>query len=193
MNGYGVGDGQKDVSPTLQAGYSHGAAIVYRPFDLMQITNKLHKNNMTETETNGTLNTGTPGVVEERGLIYLCRRLTPLECCRLQGFPDYWCKDIEVENPTDEELEFWRNVFETHRQVVNPNGKPKTEKQIRKWLKSKHSESAEYKMWGNGVALPCVFFILKGIEWWDREGQYTQPPFGKFECEEYIQSTFLEE
>ncbi|MEG2054606.1 MAG: DNA cytosine methyltransferase, partial [Oscillospiraceae bacterium] len=44
---------------------------------------------------------------------YIIRRLTPLECCRLQGFPDWWCSDIP------------------------------------------HSDSAEYKMWGNGVALPC--------------------------------------
>ena len=23
----------------------------------------------------------------------------------------------------------------------------------------------EYKMWGNGVALPCVWFVLCGIVW----------------------------
>ena len=25
------------------------------------------------------------------------------------------------------------------------------------------SDAAEYKLWGNGVALPCVFFVLAGI------------------------------
>ena len=41
----------------------------------------------------------------------------------------------------------------------------KSEKQIIKWLKNPHSDAAEYKMWGNGVALPCVFFVLSGIVW----------------------------
>ena len=41
--------------------------------------------------------------------------------------------------------------------------KTKSEKQILAWLKNPHSDSAEYKLWGNGVALPCVFFVLSGI------------------------------
>ena len=41
--------------------------------------------------------------------------------------------------------------------------KPKTEKQIIKWLKDPYSDAAEYKMWGNGVALPNVCFVLAGI------------------------------
>ena len=39
----------------------------------------------------------------------------------------------------------------------------KTSNQIRKWLQDPASDSAEYKMWGNGVALPCVVFVLSGI------------------------------
>lgn len=38
-------------------------------------------------------------------------------------------------------------------------------KQIAKWLRDPHSDAAEYKMWGNGVALPCVVFVLSGIVW----------------------------
>lgn len=52
---------------------------------------------------------------------YLVRKLTPTECARLQGFPDWWCSDI------------------------------------------KHSDTVEYKMWGNGVALPCVLYVMEGI------------------------------
>ena len=47
--------------------------------------------------------------------------------------------------------------------VMGKSSKPKTLKQISKWLKDPHSDSAEYKMWGNGVALPCVYFVLSGI------------------------------
>lgn len=32
-------------------------------------------------------------------------------------------------------------------------------------MKNPHSDSAEYKLWGNGVALPCVYFVLSGIKW----------------------------
>lgn len=94
---------------------------------------------------------------------YIVRRLTPTECARLQGFPDGWCKNLETENPTDEDVAFWKDVFETHRKAMGTSKKPKTDKQIVKWLKNPHSDSAEYKLWGNGVALPCVCFVLSGI------------------------------
>ena len=94
---------------------------------------------------------------------YIVRRLTPTECARLQGFPDWWCKNLETENPTDEDVAFWKDVFETHRKAMGTSKKPKSDKQIIKWLKNPHSDSAEYKLWGNGVALPCVCFVLFGI------------------------------
>ena len=94
---------------------------------------------------------------------YVVRRLTPTECARLQGFPDWWCDDLGAEDPNDDEMAFWRDVFETHRRLVTYAQKPKTDSQIRKWLKSPHTDSAEYRMWGNGVALPCVVFVLSGI------------------------------
>lgn len=96
---------------------------------------------------------------------YIVRRLTPTECARLQGFPDWWCTDLGTDEPTDEELTFWKDVFETHRKIVGGAVKPKSEKQILTWLKNPHSDSAEYKLWGNGVALPCVYFVLSGIVW----------------------------
>ena len=52
---------------------------------------------------------------------YIVRRLTPTECGRLQGFPDWW-----------------------------PDG-------------ADGSDSAIYKMWGNGIALPCAADVLGRI------------------------------
>ena len=94
---------------------------------------------------------------------YTVRRLTPTECARLQGFPDWWCTGLETPEPTREDISFWTEVWETHRRAVNPSVNPKTERQIVKWLKAPYSDAAEYKMWGNGVALPCVWFVLSGI------------------------------
>ena len=96
---------------------------------------------------------------------YTVRRLTPAECARLQGFPDWWCEDLGTDNPTEEDLAFWGDVWETHRRVVGSGQKPKNRKQLIKWLQNPHSDAAEYKMWGNGVALPCVYFVLSGIVW----------------------------
>lgn len=89
------------------------------------------------------------------------RRLTPLEYCRLQGFPDYWTENLETENPTEEEMTFWRKVFKTYSEIYETP--VKTDKQIVKWLKNPFSDSAAYKMWGNGVALPVVFYILNTL------------------------------
>jgi len=104
-----------------------------------------------------------PLINDTDGIEYTVRRLTPTECARLQGFPDWWCSDLGTENPTMDDLRTWYNIFETHRKVMGKSTKPKTLKQISKWLKDPHSDSAEYKMWGNGVALPCVYFVLSGI------------------------------
>ena len=92
---------------------------------------------------------------------YIVRRLTPTECARLQGFPDWWCDDIAVPEPTEDDMRFWRGVFDTY---CNINGqKHKTDNQIRKWLADPHTDSAEYKMWGNGCALPNAYYVIFGI------------------------------
>ena len=104
-----------------------------------------------------------PPVVNETEPEYIVRRLTPTECARLQGFPDWWCAGLGTDEPTEDEIEFWTEVFETHRSVMGTSSKPKSRNQIIKWLKNPHSDSAEYKMWGNGVALPNVYFVFSGI------------------------------
>ena len=114
-----------------------------------------------------------PTVAEEPQ--YIIRRLTPTECARLQGFPDWWCDDLGTENPTEEDVAYWVDVFETYRKIMGTSSKPKTEKQIIKWLKDPYSDAAEYKMWGNGVALPNVVFVLSGIVY------YTQNEGGDME------------
>ena len=106
-----------------------------------------------------------PLINDNDGIDYTVRRLTPTECARLQGFPDWWCSDLGIETPTMDDLRIWYDIFETFRKATGAYTKPKTLKQIKKWLKNPHSDSAEYKMWGNGVALPNVCFVLSGIVW----------------------------
>ena len=107
-----------------------------------------------------------PIVNDESEMDYIVRRLTPTECARLQGFPDWWCDGLENSEPTDEDIAKWREVFEIHARAIGNAAKPKTDAQIKKWLQNPKSDYAEYKMWGNGVALPNVFFVLSGIKYY---------------------------
>ena len=49
---------------------------------------------------------------------YIVRRLTPQECALLQGMPTWWCDDIGIENPTEEQINWWQNVFETYNKAI---------------------------------------------------------------------------
>lgn len=110
-----------------------------------------------------------PPIINGTAPEYIVRRLTPVECARLQGFPDWWCDDLGMDDPTDEEIAWWTEVFQTHARVMGKSTKPKSKNQIVKWLKDPYSDAAAYKMWGNGVALPNVCFVLAGIMYYAQE------------------------
>ena len=97
---------------------------------------------------------------------YIVRRLTPQECALLQGMPTWWCDGLETENPTEEEIDWWINIFETHRKAMGKSTKPKSRKQVEKWLKNPYSDSAAYKMWGNGIYVGNAWFVLAGIAYY---------------------------
>ena len=156
------GDGYKetDAMYTLNATEQHGVAYSSSKASFFTSVEKELANTLVATDYKDP-----PIVNDEDDADYIVRRLTPTECARLQGFPDWWCDDLATQEPTQEDIDYWKEVFETHRKVMGTASKPKTESQIIKWLKDPHSDSAEYKMWGNGVALPNVFFVLSGIVW----------------------------
>ena len=102
-------------------------------------------------------------VCERKYIHYIVRRLTPTECARLQGFPDDWGHPDHKENFTDEEYRFWLDVRNTHAAI---NGKPKkdyTKEKMLTWYNKLHTDSAEYKMWGNGIALPPALYCMQGM------------------------------
>lgn len=89
---------------------------------------------------------------------YIIRRLMPVECARLQGFPDRWGQ-LAPFNPDD--AGFWENVRKTYAEINGKKYKPT--KNLKKWYDKLHNDGAEYKMWGNGIALPCAEYVLHGI------------------------------
>ena len=155
----------EDVSFTLDAADRHAVAYCMTTGTYTQMLKEQSPTLMARDYKD-------PPVVNETEPEYIVRRLTPTECARLQGFPDWWCAGLGTDEPTEDEIEFWTEVFEIHRSVMGKSSRPKSRNQIVKWLKDPHSDSAEYKMWGNGVALPNVYFVLSGIVY------YAQLPEG---------------
>lgn len=153
----------EDAAPTLMArDFKDPTAVCYGiGRDTFNQSKNARFSPTFDEELQPTLVAKGPGAIQNG---YTVRRLTPTECARLQGFPDWWCDDLGIE-PTTDDLRYWYDVFETHRRIVGGSSKPKSLKQIAKWLRDPHSDAAEYKMWGNGVALPCVVFVLSGIVW----------------------------
>lgn len=97
---------------------------------------------------------------------YIVRRFTPLECGRLQGFPDGWTDGLSDECPDKKTVQFWLDAWmEWWALVGRAKGikRPKDEKAVRRWLKDPASDTEIYKMWGNGIALPCAQYVLEGI------------------------------
>ena len=80
-----------------------------------------------KTESSAAVGSGHSAGVDGDGLQrpsdsdYAARRLMPIECARLQGFPPDWCADVP------------------------------------------HTDSAEYKLWGNGISLPCLLPMMKAM------------------------------
>lgn len=66
----------------------------------------------------GTGGNNTPMLLIDKKPRRLIRKLTPNECAKLQGFPEWWTDGVDG------------------------------------------SDSAKYKMWGNGVSLPCVCDVI---------------------------------
>lgn len=164
-----MGDGWNDTDAmyTLNATEQHGVAA-----PVFHGTKNSHLTHFTDDPALDTLvatEYKEPPVVSAEPY-YIVRRLTPTECARLQGFPDWWCAGLETPDPTEEDITFWTEVFETHRRVVTQAKKPKTRAQIVKWLREPYLDSSAYRLWGNGVALPCVWFVLAGIVYYDLIG-----------------------
>lgn len=102
-------------------------------------------------------------IVVESHPRYIVRRLTPTECARLQGFPDKWGHPDKKEDFTEEEYKFWLEVRNTYAKINGKSEKEYTKAQMLTWYSKLHTDSAEYKMWGNGIALPNALYVMQGI------------------------------
>ena len=113
-----------------------------------------------QAKPNGGQSLNFSGAVRTR---YIVRRLTPTECARLQGFPDEWGHPDHKDDFTDEEYTFWMDVRNTHAAINGKAERQYTKEQMLAWYNKLHTDSAEYRMWGNGIALPTALYVMQGI------------------------------
>lgn len=152
-NGLGVGD-TNDPMFTLTGGDHHAVAIGNG--QMCNITMKEIANSLDCMHDQ-------QAVMRMENAKYIVRRLTPTECCRLQGFPDGWGEIDHKDSFSKEECNFWNEVRKTFAEFTGKPVKEYTEEQLLKWYNGLHTDSAEYKMWGNGIALPTALYVMDGI------------------------------
>lgn len=74
-----------------------------------------------------------------------------------------WGEIDPKEDFTDEEYAFWLDVRNTYAEIKGKQTKEYTKEQMLKWYNKLHTDSAEYKMWGNGIGLPNALYVMEGI------------------------------
>jgi DNA (cytosine-5)-methyltransferase 1 len=156
-NGLGVGQ-EGDPMNTLTSGDRH--AVAYRQGGFADY---VEGEVGTPKASGGDLGGGSENLICEKKNRYIVRRLTPTECARLQGFADQWGHIEPKEAFTDDEYRFWLEVRNTHAAINGKKVQEYTKPQMLTWYNKLHTDSAEYKMWGNGIALPPALYVMQGI------------------------------
>lgn len=150
----------KDESPCLMAGHERPIVSAIDCVNMKQVGDV--SGTLCAKKAGYSLNYQNPVVYTAKTRRkYIVRRLTPLECSRLQGLPDDFANVPAYEDVSDGELNFWREVWAEWAEINGKN--PKTDKQIRKWLQAPVSESNQYQIYGNGIALPQWVWVLGRI------------------------------
>lgn len=139
-------------------------------FDLVQVTSKTNQSKGSVGVAYTLAKTGRPIVITKEGTRmdeakYVVRRLTPMECERLQGYPDGWTKLEPIEDMDDADVNFWNAaIFEA--EALAGRGekfKRKTKEQLIAWYNKSfcNCDSKRYKAMGNSIALPQWRYILE--------------------------------
>ena len=145
------------TNPTLVAKGPSGVAY---GVDARNATEYPELNGTLQAKANGGFSYNCNQVVRVQ---YIVRRLTPTECARLQGFADRWGDIDKKDDFTEEEYRFWLDVRNLHAAINGRVTKEYTKAQMLKWYNGLHTDSAEYKLWGNGIALPPALYCMQGM------------------------------
>lgn len=159
-NGSGI---NKDKSFTLNTVDKHAVVYAIDRAGFNQGINARYDFEITDNGINSTLVAKGPSAVAYEIEKWIVRRLTPLECERLQGFPDRWTEIPKIESLSDNEYAFWLGVYKRDKIIRNKQYKTPNKQQLIKWYNKLDCDGNRYKMLGNSLAIPCVFYILNNI------------------------------
>lgn len=152
----------KDVCFTLNTTDIHGVVYAIDRAAFNQGKNAKYDINITNDGVNPSLVAKGPSAVAyETFFEWVVRLLTPLECERLQGYPDGWTILQPLEDMTDEEYEFFLWVWKQNKEIKGQKYKnvPNKQKLIR-WHNKLCVDSARYEALGNSLAIPCALRVV---------------------------------
>lgn len=176
-------------------GFAEGVGTIRRcegkqPFNIVLSAAFLHNNSekarsigyaedLTDTARTLDRHGGNPScnqggiVILERDVDWTVRRLTPLECERLQGYPDGWTELPEIKDMTNEEYALFLRVWQTDREIRGVSYKTLPDKKkLVKWYNRLESDLSRYQALGNSLAIPCALRVIGGIVDYMTGGNY---------------------
>ena len=165
----------KNVSFTVNTTDRHAVVYALDRASFNQGINAQYDFEITDSGINSTVVAKGPSAVAYKMLCrlrWVIRRLTPLECERLQGYPDFWTCLKQKETLDGEEFDFWRNVMITDKKIKGKkcNEYP-TPMQITRWYNKLECDGNRYKALGNSLAIPCALRVIGYIAKYEAQAQ----------------------
>lgn len=162
----------KNVSFTVNTTDRHAVVYALDRASFNQGVNAQYDFEISDKGINSTVVAKGPSAVAYKMLCclrWIIRRLTPLECERLQGYPDFWTCLKPKETLDGAEFSFWRNVMITDKKIKGKqcNEHP-TPEQLTKWYNKLECDGSRYKALGNSLAIPCALRVIGYIADFER-------------------------
>lgn len=103
-------------------------------------------------------------LVCEKQTRWIARSLMPLECERLQGYPDGWTVLPKIKTMSEADCGLFLRAYLLDKrlkgQVVK---KTPTREQMVRWYNRLDSDSTRYRQLGNSLAISCALRVIGGI------------------------------
>lgn len=161
-----------NVSFTVNTADRHAVVYALDRASFNQGVNAQYDFEISDKGINSTVVAKGPSAVAYKMLCclrWIIRRLTPLECERLQGYPDFWTCLKPKETLDGAEFSFWRDVMITDKKIKGKqcNEHP-TPEQLTKWYNKLECDGSRYKALGNSLAIPCALRVIGYIADYER-------------------------
>lgn len=154
----------KDVSYTLNTIDRHAVVYALDRASFNQSETAKYDFEISDAGINSTLVAKGPSAVAYKFIKWIVRRLTPLECERLQGYPDHWTELPKISDMTDKEYFFFLGVFLLDKKIRGKRVKKSpTKTALVKWYNKLDCDGSRYKALGNSLAIPCALRVIGGI------------------------------